>query len=431
MNIKQSKNVHFTGIKGVGMTSVALCCKDLGIKVTGSDVAEEFVTDGVLLANLIVPKIGFSKENLDPKPDLLVYTGAHGGQNNPEVLAAQEMGIPTISHAEALGQLAEGKQTIAVCGVGGKTTTCAMLATILEYAGLKPSYAIGVGNIPSTGSPGKYNKEGKHFICEADEFAISPGVDNRPRWSYLKPEILVVTNIRYDHPDIYKTPKEFKKVFDDFTERVNARGGKVATNSKNLLPQDFKLNVPGDFNVENANNAYAVCDLIGIPQEKILEGLKKYTGCKRRFEKIGEVNGMLFYDDYAHHPEEIKATLKAAREWFPNRRIIALFQPHTYSRTKALFNEFVYSFDDADIVRIMDVFSSARETDTLGVSGKLLGDAVAKVHKDGGYIGSELEIIDYLKSEMKPGDVFITLGAGDVYKIHYKIHQQLLKEPTT
>ena len=213
MNIKNAKHVHFTGIKGVGMTSLALCCQDLGIKITGSDVEEEFVTDETLKNRGLPWKIGFKKENLNPKPDLLVFTGAHGGLNNPEVLVAKELGIPVISHAEALGQLAEGKKTIAVCGVGGKTTTCAMIATILEYAGLNPSYAIGVGNIPSTGTPGKYSKEGGYFICEADEYAISPGVDNRPKFSLLSPEYLVITNIKHDHPDIYKTSEVFEQVF--------------------------------------------------------------------------------------------------------------------------------------------------------------------------------------------------------------------------
>lgn len=410
------------------MTSLALCTLDLGIKVTGSDVEEEFVTDEILHARAILPFVGFSKENLDPKPDLVVYTGAHGGQNNPEVLVTKALGIPAISHAEALGQMAEGKKTIAICGVGGKTTTCAMIATILEHAGLKPSYAIGVGNIPSTGTPGKYNKEGEYFICEADEFVISPGADNRPRWSYLSPKILVVTNIKHDHPDIYKTLEDTQNVFADFINKTKEAGSIVVTNSKNNLPEDFKLNVPGAFNLENAQNAFAVCKELDIQDEKILEGLKRYTGCKRRFEKIAEVNGILLYDDYAHHPEEIKAILKATREWFPEKRILVYFQPHTYSRTKALFKEFAQSFNGADFVGIADIFASARESTDPDVSSDKLVEEIKKHHphpENVGYAGNWQEGAKYLAATLKPGDVFLTLGAGDIYKVHKDILKRL------
>src|SRR3990167_1158239 len=428
MNIKNAKHVHFTGIKGVGMTSLALCCQDLGIKITGSDVEEEFVTDETLKNRGLPWKIGFKKENLNPKPDLLVFTGAHGGLNNPEVLVAKELGIPVISHAEALGQLAEGKKTIAVCGVGGKTTTCAMIATILEYAGLNPSYAIGVGNIPSTGTPGKYSKESGYFICEADEYAISPGVDNRPKFSLLSPEYLVITNIKHDHPDIYKTSEEFEQVFSEFIKRVKSYGGKVVTKSKDLLPKGFKLNVPGTFNIENANNAYAVCKLIGIPGREIINGLKKYTGCKRRFEKIAEKNGILFYDDYAHHPIQIRETLKATKGWFPDKRIVALFQPHTYSRTKALFSEFAKSFNDADFVGTVNIFASARENIDSDVSSDKLIEEIKKHYPKPDnvkYLGGLQESVGFLIKTLKPGDIFITLGAGDVYKIHKLILERI------
>lgn len=424
MQIKSAKHVHFTGIKGVGMTSLALCCQDLGIKITGSDTEEEFVTDETLIKRGVTWKIGFKREHLDPKPDLLVFTGAHGGFNNPEVLAAKALGIPAISHAEALGQLADGKKTIAVCGVGGKTTTCAMIATILEYAGLSPSYAIGVGNIPTTRAPGKYNKESEYFICEADEFAISPGVDNRPRFSLLSPKFLIVTNIRYDHPDIYKTSEEFEKVFSEFINKVLSTGGIVIQDSSGNLPAGFKLNVPGIFNLQNADNAFALCKKIGISDEKIIAGLQKYTGCKRRFEKVSDKNGVLFYDDYAHHPLQIQETLKAAKEWFPGRRIVALFQPHTYSRTKALFSEFVNSFNDADFVGITDIFASARETEDPTISAEKLVVEVKKHHpkpENVQYAGNWIEAVYCMVKTLKTGDIFITLGAGDVYKIHKMI----------
>lgn len=420
MNIKEYRRVHFTGIKGVGLTSVALCVKDLGIKITGSDIEEVFVTDEVLKRNGINWNIGFDLKRLEHKPDVLVYTGAHGGLKNPEVQAAKEMGIPVLSHSETLAQLAEGKELIAVCGVGGKTTTAAMIATVLDNAGLKPSYAIGVSDIFSLANPGHYT-EGKHFVTEADEYAISPGVDNRPKFSLLTPKYLVVTNVRHDHPDIYPTYADTEKVFSEFIEKVQSSGGNVFQGNQNILPPGFKLNVPGDFNINNANFAYRICKELGIPGKKILEGLTKYTGCRRRFEKVAENDGVLFYDDYAHHPSEIKATLKAARQWFPKKRIIALFQPHTYSRTKALFGEFVQSFCDANVVGVTDIYSSARETQDPTVSSEKLAAGIKQsYHKPEivAYVGDLNKAAKWSKSVLKSGDVFLTLGAGDIYKIH-------------
>ncbi len=482
MNIKNAKHVHFTGIKGVGMTSLALCCQDLGIKITGSDVEEEFVTDETLKNRGVVWKIGFKKEHLDPKPDLLVFTGAHGGLNNPEVLAAKEIDIPVISHAEALGQIAEGKKTIAVCGVGGKTTTCAMIATILEYAGLNPSYAIGVGNIPSTGAPGKYSKEGEYFICEADEFAISPGIDNRPRFSLLKPNYLSLTNITHDHPDIYPTFDDFKKVFAKFimdmdynsfiignadtyeklpippdfldspewhwyskdkdyaTWQLTALGNNKGKTTFNLLHKEpnigftelykLTLKVPGMFNIYNATAAFVICLKIGVDSQVIIEGLKKYTGCKRRFEKVGEHNGILFYDDYAHHPTEIYQTLLAMSQWYNNRRIVVLFQPHTYSRTKALLNEFSKSFIHAEVVAITDIFASAREPDDPTINSKILIEEIKKnvgvsEPENAIYVGDLTNAAKWALKTLKPGDIFITLGAGDIYKIHKLILERI------
>lgn len=420
MNIKQARQVHFTGIKGVGLTSVALCVRDFGAKITGSDLAEEFVTDEVLKRNGISWNICFDKKHLDPKPDILVYTGAHGGINNPEVVAAKEMGIPVLSHFEALAQLAEGKVLIAVAGVGGKTTTAAMIATVLDHTGQNPSYAIGVADIFSLPNPGRYT-DSKYFVTEADEYAISPGIDNRPKFSLLTPKYLVVTNIKHDHPDIYPTPEDTVKVFAEFIEKVQSSGGIVFQGNENHLPSVFKLSVPGKFNINNANFAYRVCQKLGLPAEIILEGLKKYTGCKRRFEKVAEKSGILFYDDYAHHPIQIQETLKAVRQSFPNKRIVVIFQPHTYSRTKALFSEFAKSFNDADMVGISDIFASAREEKDPEVSSEKLVDEIKKYHphpEHVGYLGNLENAAKISKIVLKKDDLFITLGAGDIYKIH-------------
>ena len=456
------KRAHFTGIKGVGMTSLALCLDDMGIKVGGSDTGELFVTDEVLKGREIEWKEGFSEKNLVPLPDLVITTGAHGGLTNPEAVFAKSKGIPTITHAEALAKIAQGKDTIAACGVGGKTTTSSMLAVMLDSAGASPSFAIGVGNIFPLGVPGTYKEDGKHFICEADEFAVSPGINNAPRFSFLTPKIIVVTNIEHDHPDIYPTIEDTKKTFREFFEKVPPDGllvgcidnpnvaevlkglkvpvttygvssqadwiigdvkhesGKIRfslTNSAKKI-NDISIRVPGDYNVLNAAAAYIVGNFVGLSEAVLKKGLWEYLGCQRRFEVVGEARGITIVDDYAHHPKEIKAVLAASREWYPGRRIVAVFQPHTYSRTKALFADFASSFNDADVAAFMDIYSSAREEKDVSVSSERLARETKKMKKESYYIGGHKKAVTWLKKNLKKGDVLLTLGAGDIFYIH-------------
>lgn len=440
MEITKLNHIHFTGIKGVGMTALALMAQDLGIKITGSDVEEVFVTDETLKKRGISWNVGFDPKNLDPKSDLVITTGAHGGLSNPEVVAAKDLGIPVITQGEAVAEFARGKEVIAVCGVGGKTTTTAMIATIMDVAGLHPSFFIGVGDVPSLSprAPGRYDKEGRVFIVEADEYAVSPGIDNRAKFLLLDPKVVVVTNIEYDHPDIYPTLDDTKKTFLEFFNKLPDDGLLIANvdneNIKDLLKNvkspvktygfageadvivshNLELNVPGNFNKANATAATLVAQHYGISEEKIKEGLPAFKGTKRRFEKIGEWNGALIYDDYAHTPNEIKNTLEAAREFFGDKRIIAVFQPHTYSRTKTLLNEFAQSFNSADVVAIMNIYSSARETDNLGMSGEILTQETSKFHNNVNFIGNHKTTISWLKKEIKPNDVVIKMGAGDI-----------------
>ena len=456
------KNVHFTGIKGVGMASLALCFDDLGIKVSGSDTNEVFVTDETLEKRKIEWRVGFSGKNVSRKCDLLITTGAHGGLTNPEVLEAKKRGIATITHAEGLAKIAAGKEVIAVSGVGGKSTTSSIISHLLEKAGLEPSFAIGVGNIFPLGTPGKFNSKGKHFICEADEFAISPGINDNPRFSLLSPKILVATNIEHDHPDIYPRLSDTKETFKEFFKKVPEDGWLVVNvDNKNIrdvisdvdvpkatygfspdadwkifdvsyspgstlfslihkgdIVKNIKINIPGQYNVQNATAAFVVATLLGISPKKVKDGLNSFVGVKRRFEFVGEVGGMLIYDDYAHHPLEIKAVLKAVREWFPDRRVVAVFQPHTYSRTKALFSQFAMSFKGADVSAFMDIYSSAREKKDPNVSSERLAQETKKYVKNSYYIGSHKEATYWLKKNLRSGDLLLTLGAGDIFYLH-------------
>ncbi len=469
MNIRKLKHIHFTGIKGVGMASLALCAKDLGIKVSGSDIAEVFVTDDTLAKRNISWKIGFSEKNLVPQPDLLITTGAHGGLKNPEVLAAKKKGIPVMTLAQALAEMAGDKKIVAVCGVGGKTTISSMIAVLLDVAVKHPSFAIGVADIFPLATPGRYDHRGKHFICEADEYAISPGVNNKPRFSLISPKILIVTNIEHDHPDIYPTFKDTKRTFRQYLAKVPADGLllacidnshvasmvqklKVPIQSYGFNPQadwqiknvSFRkaktyfsltakngekislcLKVPGRFNIQNATAAFLVGRFLGIKEPLLKKGLLKYKGCRRRFEKIGERKGILVFDDYAHHPQELKAILKAAREWFPQKRIMAVFQPHTYSRTRSLLAQFAKAFAQADTVAFMDIYASAREAKDKTISSRLLAERTKKFKKNVFYSAGHEQTLNWLKDYLKPGDVVLTLGAGDIFHLHKDLLKRL------
>jgi UDP-N-acetylmuramate--alanine ligase len=438
MEINNFKNIHFVGIKGVGMCALALCAQDLGIKITGSDTSELFVTDKILKERKIKWEVGFDENHISNDIDLVITTGAHGGLNNPEVLAAKEKVIPVLTHAEALAKFSEGKEVIAVCGVGGKTTTSAIIAHTLDNCGLNPSYAIGVGKIDPLGYPGKYVKNGKYFVCEADEFVNSPGIDNTPKFLFLNPKIVVVTNIEHDHPDVYPTLEDTKNAYFKFFQKIPSNGLLIINSndknakevSKNLsckvvgfnTNEKIETSLPGEYNQKNLAAAIAVTDFLNISKEKVLQSIKSFKGTQRRFEKVGNTKeGAIIIDDYAHHPNEIKSVLKAARESYPERRIIAVFQPHTYSRTKALFEDFAKSFNDADVACFMDIYASAREKKDESVSSGKLAEETKKYNPNSFYIGNHERAIKWLKENLKNKDLLLTLGAGDIFYLHKEL----------
>jgi len=464
MNIEDLKYVHFTGIKGVGMAGLAICCKDLGIKVTGSDVEEYFVTDETLKRRGIEWDVGFNKRDFSEKPDLLIATAAHGGLNNPEVLKAEKLGIPVITYAEALALLTEPKKLINVCGVGGKTTTSSMLAVLFEKAKYNPSFLVGVADVFPINTPARYRKDSEYFICEADEYAISPGINDDAKFTLLDPFITVITNIEHDHPDIYPTFADTQRTFKKYFERIPKEGLLVAcvdnTNVERMVSElsvpvatygfnskaDYVISdvsyknqkthfvikgkdeeetitmlLPGIYNIQNATAAYVCAKHIGMETDKILEGIKEYGGCKRRFEFMGEKGGILYYDDYAHHPEELKSLLRAFHDWATGKRVIAVFQPHTYSRTKILLDDFSESFMDTDLVAFMDIYASAREKVDKTIDSKILSKKVALKGKKVAYTGDEEKTLKWIKENARKGDIVVTIGAGDIFQLHQKI----------
>lgn len=462
--IEKLKYIHFTGIKGIAMTNLALCMKSMGKKITGSDIEEVFVTDEVLKKSKIKWNVGFGENNLKHKPDLLVTTAAHGGFLNPEVKIAKKKDIPVKSYAEFMSDLANTKKVISVCGIGGKTTTASVIATVLDTAKIDPSFVIGVGKVFPLGYAGRYQKQGEYFICEADDYVVSPGVDDTPKFMLLDPFISVVTNIEYDHPDVFKDFNQTKKAFREFFAKIPKDGVLIAcTDNENVKSvvkglnkyvitygikrgadyqirniryknqqtlfdiyniklkkayKDINLNVPGDYNIKNATAAFIVGIFSNIEEEKIRKGLSKYLGCRRRFEKMGNFKGATFYDDYAHHPTEIESILKANKKWFPKERIVAIFQPHTFSRTRALFTEFSKAFTKADVVGLMDIYASARESFDATISSKGMCEEIKKYQKEVYYLGKHKGALKWIDEYIKRGDIILTMGAGDIFHLY-------------
>ncbi len=446
---------HLVGIKGVAMAALATYLHDRGVIVTGSDIDDDFPTKYELDASHIHIYSGFDGARMqgETKPDVVYYTGAHNGRDNVEVKAAIEGGIPVFPHGQALGDIMKDSRQIVVSGSHGKTTTSAMIAVLLAQAKLDPSYAIGCGSITGLGAAGAFGKS-DWFVAEGDEYVTDPGHDQTPRFMWLAPEILVVTNIDYDHPDAYPSLDAVKAAFiqlqkksttvifnaDDsnstvlakrdtditygFSPAADYRISNVGVGSERMFFTleergvslgEFAIKVPGLHNVANATAAMVAAHAGGVRWDVLRLALLSFQGTKRRFEKLDSFKGTIFYDDYAHHPAEIMATLKAARSWYPDKRIIAVFQPHTYSRTKSLLAEFGTAFTNADMVITTQIYASAREHDTLGIDGMTLVRELSTHHKDVRFAEDRMAVSDVLKEARGDNDVVIFMGAGDIF----------------
>jgi len=465
------KSIHFVGIKGVGMTPLAIIAKEADMKVSGSDIEEEFITDISLKNANINFSVGFSKDHIKDA-DLVIATGAHRGLKNIEVLEAKRKGIPVWTQGQAVGEYMKGNLFkrefigISVAGSHGKTTTTAMIATILAENNLDPSFLIGTGSVPSLNSPGHFGK-GKYFICEADEYATDPEWDLTPKFLWQNPKIEVFTNIEFDHPDIYKSVEEIREDFLKFANKIPKDGILIAggddreikellkdysgakitfgfsplndyvlenvryedgkmffwVSSKGTSLGEFSLNTIGDFNASNALASIIAGVEVGLSLQNIKKSIGKYNGSKRRFEFVGSLRtGAKVFDDYAHHPTEIKRTLAAIKKNNSKSKIVCIFQPHTYSRTKALFSDFVTSFYDADTVILMAIYPSLREERDSTVSSELLAQKISQTHGHALFLPDESSVVKYIdQKKYDDNTIIITMGAGDVYKISEKL----------
>ncbi len=461
-------HIHFIGIGGTGLSAIARVLLENGHTVSGSDrvlspFAEQLRADGVTVY------VGHDAGHVKGA-DWVVRSSAVP-DDNPEVAAALTAGIPVYKRADFLGQMMEGKTGIAVAGTHGKTTTTAMIAWALFVLGRDPSFIVGstLNNLKTNARAGK----GKPFVIEADEYDRM--------FLGLKPHIAVVTNVEHDHPDCYPTFEDIYAAFEQFVDLLPEDGALVACIddpaattllhrvrrvgrnvvaygnqgdqtlaspqwmlSRNLQPNDrggfdfeavsnffpagqalrVSLQVPGVHNVQNALAALAVTSLLGLPAHRAAEALREFRGAGRRFEVLGEAGGVTVVNDYAHHPTEIRATLAAARARWSEKRIWAVWQPHTYSRTQTLFEHYVSSFDDADEVLVTEIYA-AREPKQDFTSAFVVS---SMRHPSARFVAELKDVTKHLTKNVKPGDVVIVMSAGDGDRVSAELLARLLKK---
>ncbi len=428
LDLKKIKKVHFIGIGGIGISAIARMMLKRGKIVRGSDRSWSIITDELeKLGTRIF--IGQKALQVPKDADLVIYTIAIP-EDNPEVMRAKTLSIPLMTYPQALGAISRDHFTIAVSGTHGKTTTTAMIGVIFRNAKKDPTVVVGslIGKAKSNLIAGR----GKYFIAEACEYKRS--------FLNLVPNVIVITNIDNDHLDYYKNLREIQKAFSEFVSKLG-KDGYLVTDKENpaIAPvvkkarcrvidfkkesvKGLKLLVPGRHNILNAQGALVVAKIIGIPKSSALKSLAFFRGTWRRFEFKGKTkSGALVYDDYGHHPTEIKATLSAAREFMEKKKngpkkLVVVFQPHLYSRTKLLFKDFTNSFAQADKVVFVPVYA-AREIDDKTVSSSMLAQAVERKGIRARSVGDFKEAESLLSEFSGREYLILTMGAGDVYKV--------------
>lgn len=452
------RRIHFIGIGGIGMSGLAEILRTLELDVSGSDLRENDTTRRLAMLGVTI-QLGHRAENVEGA-DVVVHSSAIR-PDNPELLAARQSGIPVIGRGEMLAELMRVRYGIAIGGSHGKTTTTSLVATVLRAAGLDPTVVVG-GKMAALGSNARLG-DGDLLVAEADE---SDGSFLR-----LTPTVAVITNIDPEHLDHFGTHEKLKDAFVEFACRVPFYGLAVMCldhpHVRDILPritrrhvtyglsaqadysarrihfdglrsrfQAFKrgepfgeltVQMPGAHNVLNCLAAIAVADELDVPLDVMKSALSTFGGVARRFSIVGEVDGVTLVDDYGHHPAEIEATLEAAQRAY-SRRIIAAFQPHRYTRTRDLFEGFTRAFDNADMVIVTDVYP-AGESPIEGVSAESLAEAIRRHgHRDVTWVADKRDVAEVLEDRIRPGDVVIALGAGDINASIRELRDRLAKK---
>ncbi len=458
--------VHFVGIKGTGMAALAELFAGRGAMVIGSDTEERFYTDEVLKKLNIPFYEGFSKENLSAETKLVVHSAAYDRKEHPELLEAHRRGIPILEYTEALGALSRTAFAVGIAGVHGKTTTAAMAGTVCKELEL-PVYALVGSAVKGFGNRSTYVGGNRFFIAETCEY--------RRHFLSFSPDAVLVSTVDADHLDYFRDGEDVMEAFLEYGELVPQRGtamycaddegaveliGRLKKRRPDIIDvpygfkargdysireyrqesgchvfrlgshsQEFHVRIPGRHSVLNAAAAVAVADLItGIvnhdkrslaPRGPVARALEAFEGSKRRSEIIGEHAGILFADDYGHHPTELRGTIQGFRDFYPDRRLIVDFMSHTYSRTEVFLRDFAESFSAADEVILHKIYASAREkSEREGrIDGKTLYEEVKKRHPNVRYFHEPADAREYLYTHLRAGDLFLTMGAGDNWRL--------------
>lgn len=452
---RKVRDIHFVGIGGVGMSGIAEILLSLGFHVSGSDLKGSATTERLAELGARIC-IGHEREHLGTA-DVVVFSSAVAA-DNPEILAAHDRRIPVIPRAEMLAELMRMETSIAVAGMHGKTTTTSLVASVLLGAGLDPTVVIG-GKLDHLGSGARLG-HGDLLVAEADESDRS--------FLKLYPTIALITNMDLEHLDCYSSMEEIRATFLEFINRIPFYGQAIvclddpqvqriipliqkpfityglspqaiyrarsvrydravshfAVHREDRLLGEISLPMPGVHNVTNALAAVAIADIFEVPFEKTRDALNGFPGVQRRFTSRGQAAGVSVVDDYGHHPAEIRAVLQAAKQVEP-KRIAVLFQPHRYTRTRALFEDFMTAFLDADVLYVMDIYA-ASEKPIEGVSGRALAEGIkARGHNAVKFLADREAIPAEVAADLREGDLLITLGAGDVTRLGPEILEAL------
>src|SRR3989344_4824185 len=485
INLNTKKCIHMIAIKGAGVSGLAQILKGLGHNVSGSDTVDTFFTDKILKKTGICVKTPFSVKNIPQNIDLAISSMAYLKSDNIEIKELKKRKIPIFGYANALGSIFNQYYGIAIAGTHGKSTVSAMIAYILEQAGLEPFALIGaellnwksnariskklqanqqisrpknIFQIKSKKQDSYFEqskkqdsyfeqstkqdessyfeqskkqdsyfeqstkqdessyfeqskKQDSYFVIEADEY--------KEQFLNYKPNIIVLTDIDFDHPDYYKNKKAYKNAFKKFIKNIK-RNGVIIKNNK-LISKNYDLQLIGKHNQRNANLAYLTCKKLGIQDKVIKKALIKFKGTRRRLEKVGKFKNATVIDDYAHHPTEVKASLLALKKEYPNKELVVLFHPHTFSRTKEFLKEFAKSLEIADKIYLLDIYSSSREKHSNITSD----DIIKNIKKEAKNLKTILYAIKFFKKNLSSKQVLVTMGAGNVCNVAYSLCSQL------
>jgi UDP-N-acetylmuramate--alanine ligase len=454
--------VYFIGIKGTGMCALAELLVNSGCRVSGSDRDEVFYTDGILRELGIPYHESFAPEHIQAGIDLVVYSAAYSFDTNPEMAEARNRGIPMLKYADALGAYSAGFDASGIAGVHGKTTTTAMAGAMIRGVGL-PAQVLAGSAVSAFGGRSTLNLGNKYFVAETCEY--------RKHFLAFHPRRVVLTSVEGDHQDFYPTYGSIRDAFIEYVrllppggeliycaddpgarevaERIAGEGRGVTlipygftapgdfgicafqVSGERLrvkvrgFPGELLLRLPGRHSALDATAALALTDSLvkneggwtGEKREKLRLALEEFRGSRRRSEIVGEYGGILFMDDYGHHPTALRTTLEGLKEFYPQRRLVVSFMSHTYTRTASLLDEFAASLEKADIVFLHKIYASARESYHGGVTGRTLFEKTRTLRDGVYYVDEPEDAVEMLKEMLKPGDLFLTLGAGDNWKL--------------